>query len=360
MRPFFKISLPLACLTLLAVWFLTSAAEPPKTSVPEAAKPSRVPWTTSRVTGSPEPPPPYKAVRVFPNVKLVKPLLMARCESMDRLFVGEEAGVLYSFANTPDAKAELFLDLRKEVKTLAQLPGAVGISKVYGLAFHPQFAKNRQCFVCYTVSGKERKKGNFPDGTRVSRFTVPKADPPRIDASTEEVVFSFPEGGHNGGDIHFGNDGMLYISTGDGSGPNPPDSHNTGQDVSDLLSSVLRIDVDRKDEGKSYAIPNDNPFVSLKGARPEVWAYGFRNPWRMSFDRPTGDLYVGDVGWDIWEMIQRVEKGGNYGWSATEGPTVIKPDQVGPTPIRRALIDLPHSIACSITGGYVYHGKKFP
>jgi putative heme-binding domain-containing protein len=153
---------------------------------------------------------------------------------------------------------------------------------------------------------------------------------------------------------------MLYISTGDAANPNPPDRFDTGQDISDLLSSILRIDVDRKDEGKNYAIPKDNPFVGMKGARPEVWAYGFRNPWRMSFDPQTGELFVGDVGWELWEMVHRVEKGGNYGWAATEGPQPIKPEKVGPTPIRPALIELPHTIACSVTGGRVYRGKKFP
>ncbi len=194
----------------------------------------------------------------------------------------------------------------------------------------------------------------------MSRFTVTKTDPPRIDPASEEIVLTFLQGGHNGGDLHFGPDGMLYISTGDAASPNPPDPLNTGQDISDLLSSILRIDVDRKDEGKNYAVPKDNPFVGMKGARPEVWAYGFRNPWRMSFDRQTGELFVGDVGWELWEMVHRVEKGGNYGWSAMEGPQPIKPEQVGPTPIHPALIELPHTIACSVTGGYVYRGKKFP
>ena len=118
--------------------------------------------------------------------------------------------------------------------------------------------------------------------------------------------------------------------------------------------------MDHKDQGKNYAVPKDNPFVGMKGARPEVWAYGLRNPWRMSFDRQTGELFVGDVGWELWESVHRVEKGGNYGWSAMEGPQPIKPEKIGPTPILPALIELPHTIACSVTGGRVYRGKKFP
>ncbi len=324
------------------------------------APPARVPWATSRVVGSPDPPPPFKVVRAFPNLKFKQPLLLARCPGSDRLFAGEQEGVLYSFPNRPDAGADVFFDLRKELKTLHLHPQAKELEFVYGLVFHPDFEKNRQCFVCYTLRAKDPKVQNLPDGTRVSRFTVTRTDPPRIDPASEEIVLTFLQGGHNGGDLHFGPDRMLYISTGDAASPNPPDPLDTGQDISDLLSSILRIDINRKDPGKNYAVPKDNPFVTMKGARPEVWAYGFRNPWRMGFDRQTGDLYVGDVGWELWEMVHRVEKGGNYGWAATEGPQPIKPEKVGPTPILPPLIELPHTIAASVTGGYVYRGKKFP
>ncbi len=335
------------------------AAAPPAGKGVGFPRPPRAPWTTSRVVGSPDPPPPFKVVRAFPNLKFRHPLLIARAPTGDRLFVGEQAGVLYSFPDRPGAKADLFFDLRKELKTIHLLPGAKAVEAVYGLAFHPDFEKNRQCFVCYTLQSNPRQR-NLKDGTRVSRFTVTRASPPRIEPASEEIVLTFLQGGHNGGDLHFGPDRMLYVSTGDAASPNPPDPFNTGQDVSDLLSSILRIDVNRKDRGKNYAVPKDNPFVGMKGAAPEVWAYGFRNPWRMSFDRKTGELFVGDVGWELWESVHRVEKGGNYGWSAMEGPQPIKLEKVGPTPIRPALIELPHTIACSVTGGRVYRGKKFP
>jgi putative heme-binding domain-containing protein len=331
---------------------------------PDAKQPApqpRKPWTTSKVVGSPDPPPPFKAVRVFPDVTFKRPLLIARCPGTDRLFFGEHEGAMYSVKPGPAAKAEMFFDVRKEVKTIDQTPGAKEVETVYGLVFHPKFEQNRFCYVCYTLRPKDGKVQNLPDGSRVSRFSVTNTDPPRIDPASEEIVITFLQGGHNGGDLHFGPDGMLYVSTGDAANPNPPDPRNTGQDCSDLLSSVLRIDVDHKDPGKNYAVPKDNPFVGTTDVKPEIWAYGFRNPWRMSFDRQTGDLWVGDVGWELWEMVHKVEKGGNYGWSITEGGQPIKPNQKpGPTPIRPPTISLPHTIAASVTGGYVYRGKKFP
>jgi putative heme-binding domain-containing protein len=346
-------------LALLVGWTIQGADDPkadPKSEVKRTK-----PWITSKVTGSPEPPPKFKAVRVFPEVKFNHGLLIAHAPGSDRFFVGEQEGFLYSVANKPDAKKEVFFDLRKELKSLDKTPLASGIGELYGLVFHPKFEENRFCYVCYTLNSKDPKKPHLPDGTRVSRFNVTKADPPRIDPASEEIIITFQGGGHNGGDLHFGQDGMLYISTGDGSGPNPPDVLNTGQDCSDLLSSILRIDVDHQDKGKQYSVPKDNPFVKLKDVRPEIWAFGFRNPWRMSFDRKTGDLWVGDVGWELWEMVDKVQKGGNYGWSIVEGRQPIKPNQkIGPSPILAPTIELPHTIACSVTGGYVYRGKKFP
>lgn len=334
--------------------------EEPK-AAPKYQPAERKAWTSSKVVGSPEPPPKYKAVRAFTEAKFDHPLLIVKCPGSDRLFIGEQAGVLYSLAPKSDAKPEVFLDLKKEYKQLVANPNAKGIGELYGLVFHPQFEKNRYCYVCYTLQRKDGQRGDFVDGSRVSRFKVTDTDPPKIDPTSEEIVITFLGGGHNGGDLHFGNDGMLYISTGDGAGPNPPDPRLTGQDCSDLLSSILRIDVDKKDAGKNHAIPKDNPFVGMKDVRPEIWAYGFRNPWRMSFDRKTGDLWVGDVGWESWEMVYKIEKGGNYGWSITEARMTVKPDQkIGPTPIRPPAIEISHTVGASVTGGYVYHGRKFP
>jgi putative heme-binding domain-containing protein len=318
----------------------------------------RVLWTTSRVTGSPEPPPPYRIVRAFPKLTFQNPLLLVRAPGTGRLFVGEHVGKLYSFPNDESAaKADLFLDLTKELSSWDKNGKVKGVGAVYGLTFHPQFAKNRYCYVCYFLESKTGEQ--LPEGSRVSRFQVTDADPPRIDPKSEKILITWLGGGHNGGDLHFGPDGYLYVSTGDGTDPNPPDKFDTGQDISDLLSSVLRIDVDKEDPGKAYRVPPDNPFVNLKGARPEVWAYGFRNPWRMSFDRATGDLWLGDVGWEKWEMVYRVKKGGNYGWSVMEGPQPVRPEaKRGPTPILPPNIAYPHTEGASVTGGYVYRGKR--
>src|SRR5262249_11561787 len=144
------------------------------------------------------------------------------------------------------ARADLFLDLTTELRGWDPAGKVKDVATVYGLAFHPQFQKNRYCYVCYVLDSKTWGE-QLPDGTRVSRFTVPDADPPRVDPKSEKVLLTWLAGGHNGGDLHFGNDGFLYISTGDGSSPNPPDALDTGQDLTDLLSSVLRVDVDREE-----------------------------------------------------------------------------------------------------------------
>jgi putative heme-binding domain-containing protein len=309
----------------------------------------RVAWTTSRVTGSPDPPPPYQVERVFGQLGFQNPVDLVDAPHSDRLFVVELRGKIFSIDNRPeadDARPELFVDL----------PAAIdGVKMAYGLTFHPNFPKTPYCYICYVMGD------GLDDGTRVSRFEVGRADPPRVVPSSETILFTFRSGGHNGGCLKFGPDGYLYISTGDAEAPFPPDGRRTGQDISDLLSSVLRIDVNRPSGERPYTVPADNPFLQLAGARPEVWAYGFRNPWKMSFDRATGDLWVGDVGWELLEMVYRVERGGNYGWAVMEGSQpVLAEVEPGPTPISPPVIEHAHTEARSITGGYVYHGARLP
>lgn len=306
----------------------------------------RVPWTTSKVIGSPEPPPEYKTESAFPKLpKFDEPLDMTFAPGTNRLFVAERMGKIYSFINKKDtAKSDLTLELKdKDGKK----------QTIYALAFHPKFQDNGYMYVTWIPDGS--KEGQ-PKGSRVSRFTV-KGEPPVADRSSEQIIFEWPNGGHNGGCLKFGPDGMLYIVTGDGSGI--ADSLEIGQDLSSVFAKLLRIDVDNPAAPNAYSIPKDNPFVNTPGARPEVYAYGLRQLWRYSFDRKTGDLWGGEVGQDLWEMVYKIEKGGNYGWSVMEGNHPFRPERKkGPTPILKPVVEHSHTDFRSITGGFVYHGKR--
>jgi putative heme-binding domain-containing protein len=311
----------------------------------------RVPWTMSMFAGTPDPPSPYLTERVFPLLQFQNPIEMLAVPGSNRLLVAELNGKVWTFQNQNDAAdRELAIDIG------SQLSDTTPATRLYGVAFHPQFEQNGECFLCYITAA------NVEDGTRVSRFKTTSLNPLRIDSGSEEVLITWRSGGHNGGSLMFGpRDGYLYISTGDASPPFPPDVLKTGQDISDLLASTLRIDVDRKSASLPYAIPDDNPFVGVADARGEVWTYGHRNPWRMSFDRVTGDLWLGDVGWEMWEMIYRAERGANYGWSIVEHTQQVNPQWPrGPSPIIPPTAAHSHTESRSVTGGYVYRGSRLP
>lgn len=331
-----------------------------QTAPPPFGIPARVAWTTSRVSGSPEAPSPFETQRVFPNISFEHPVDIAFAPGINRIFIALQKGQLFSFPNTPTADhADLFFD-PSELLNWEKIPNCKGMGGVLALTFHPRFQENRYCFVQYNLDYTNYAR-NHENGSRISRFTVTNTDPPRLDPKSEVVILQWLSGGHNGCTLKFGLDGFLYLSTGDAADPNPPDSLNTGQDISDLLSSILRIDVDHPGADKPYSIPKDNPFVSTPKARPEVFAYGLRNPFRMNFDSKTGNLWVGDVGWELWESIVCAKPGGNYGWSIVEGPNSVHPNgKRGPTEISKPQAALFHTEAASITGGVVYRGKKLP
>ncbi|MHC4875926.1 MAG: PQQ-dependent sugar dehydrogenase [Planctomycetota bacterium] len=371
----------LAALFSMVFSLNVSAETPEDQSEPVKQRP---PWTTSRVTGSPEPPLPYRAQRVFPHLSFEQPTVLTNAPGTDRLFVAEQKGRVYSIPNDRDCRApDLLIDTKLLVDRLNQSldeADKVVFAAVYGLTFHPDFKSNRRCFLCYAVRYKDQSRGQHPHGTRVVELRIDRKDPPAAIVDSEVKIITWLQGGHNGGCLKFGPDGMLFISTGDGGNAFPPDGHTSGQDVTDLLAGVLRIDIDQKVDGLAYSIPDDNPFaagtspvrenaratgleelVLPDGVRREIWAYGMRNPWKMSFDRKTGDLWVGDVGWELWELIYRVEPGDNFGWSLVEGHQPVRPEQrPGPTPVKLPTVEIPHTEAASITGGFVYRGHKFP
>ncbi len=283
-----------------------------------------------------------------------RPIVLTHAnDDSGRVFVATQQGVIHTFPNDQTAKkTKIFLDLQNKVK----YSDATNEEGFLGLAFHPQYKTNGEFFVFYTP--KHENLTNV-----VCRFRVSKEDPDRADPTSEERLLTFkkPFWNHDGGTICFGPDGYLYITHGDGGAANDP--FGNGQNLKSLLGKVLRINVDKKDPGKAYSIPSDNPFVGKDTAREEIWAYGFRNIWRMSFDTKTGKLWAADVGQNLWEEIDLVEKGGNYGWKTREG---LHPFGVmgKDSDLARDMIDpiweYHHDIGKSITGGHVYRGKRVP
>ncbi len=270
-----------------------------------------------------------------------------------RLFAASQYGEIWGFKNdTSTKKSHLFLDLRGKVKDF-KVRGA-NEEGLLGLAFHPDYKTNGKFYVYYTAA-KENK-------SVLSEFTVSSDDANKADPDSEVVLMEIdqPFQNHNGGSIEFGPDGYLYIGLGDGGYRNDPQA--AGQDLSTLLGSVLRIDVDGKSDGKPYAIPSDNPFVGTENARDEIFAYGVRNPWRLAFDKETGDLWLGDVGQELWEEVNLIVKGGNYGWSNREGTNSFgnRPDVDGVGEPIDPVWQYDHRVGRSITGGRVYRSSRMP
>lgn len=311
---------------------------------------------------------PVRAVPAFPEIEWegwspeaddgkpaspLRPLLVTHAgDGSGRTFVLDQAGMIHVVAANAEAgakRARMFLDLRERAAPW----GKENEEGLLGLAFHPRFRETGEFFVCYCVRGDAQRT------ERVSRFRVRASDPDRADPASEEVLLAIeqPFPNHNGGSIAFGTDGMLYVGLGDGGSFNDPRGY--GQDLDTWLGKILRIDVDRRDPGKAYAVPSDNPFVGREHVRPEIFAFGFRNPWQIAFDRTTGRLWAADVGQDLLEEIDVVEKGGNYGWSLKEGTSAFgrgtaAPDVIDP------VWEYDHVVGKSITGGFVVRGSTVP
>jgi glucose/arabinose dehydrogenase len=296
--------------------------------------------------------PRYRAVEAFPSLEFRRPVdLQSPRDGSNRLFVVEQDGVVRVFTNRADTRAStVFLDIQEKVNTDGNEMGLLG------LAFSPSFATDRTFIVDYTASKWTRRV------TRVARY---RADASGSTASpnSEEVVIEIaqPWSNHNGGQVAFGPDGMLYIAMGDGGSAGDPQGN--GQNLSALLGKILRLDVSKR----PYAIPADNPFRGNKDDwKEEIWAYGLRNPWRFSFDRESGELWTGDVGQVTWEEINVVEKGKNYGWDCMEGTRPYEPSHerssacAGAADFVAPVWSYPRTEGISVTGGYVYRGDALP
>lgn len=289
--------------------------------------------------------------RVWRDVEMKRPVqLVARPDRDDRAYIVEQAGRILEVGTEDMEKgtSRVWVDLREVVNDQNNEEGLLS------LVFHPRVKENGECFVLYTASSPRREV--------VARL--------RLDESRENVLSTAPEvileqedpaWNHNGGTLLFGPDGMLYGTIGDGGSANDP--WGNGQNLGVLLAKCFRIDVGRQEGGRPYAIPADNPFVKTPGARGEIWAFGLRNIWRMSFDRKTGDLWGGDVGQNAYEEIDLIVKGGNYGWRPREGhhATPGVPDaSESAAGFIEPVVEYGRRAGVSVTGGYVYRGSEFP
>lgn len=285
----------------------------------------------------------------FPNLTFDRPVeFTSAADGTNRNFVIAQKGIIHVFKNEVNVKnSAIFLDINNNVKS----GGEMGL---LGLAFHPEYKKNGYFYVNYT-----RDNGKLE--TVISRFKVSKSNPNTADPASETILLTFdqPYQNHNGGKVAFGKDGFLYIAVGDGGSGGDPKKN--GQNKSTLLGKILRVDVNKQQNSFNYSIPSDNPFKGNKeGYKEEIYAYGLRNPWRFSFDKTTGDLWVGDVGQNKIEEIDIVKKGANYGWNITEAE-----DCFNSSDCNKQGLSLPvwsykqgSETGKSVTGGHVYRGKK--
>lgn len=317
-------------------------------SIATAAHP---PWLSKSLLGSPDPPLAAQATPVFTNLSIEQPIGLIDLPGRDLRLVVETRGRIRVFGkqdSDPIAAVEI-LDLSQYENNVAAIRDAT---------LDPNFDQNGYVYLVWGI-----RPAFIDGGTRVSRFTIPTTNPPTIDWESRLDVFAYPSGDHVGASLRFGPDGLLYIGTGDGSGPNPPDMQRTAQNLADVRGSILRIDVRGATPAQPYRVPLDNPFVDRPGARPEIFSFGVRNAFRIEFDPVLGNLWIADVGWVRCEMLHHSFAGANHGWSVYEGPHEVDVNQVrGPGEIVKPAIVLPRSEAQSITGGVFQSGfaELFP
>ncbi len=304
-------------------------------------------------------------------------VLASALDDSGRIFIVDRIGLIRVLSSEGDLLEEPFLDLRDK---LVGLRGQYDERGLLGFSFHPQYAENGRFFVYYSAPPDEDTPAGWDHTAHISEFRVSRSDPARADAGSERVLLRVhqPQSNHNGGQVLFGSDGYLYISLGDGGAAgdvglgHPP--MGNGQGFTTLLGSILRIDVDH---GDPYAVPPDNPFVGQEG-RDEIFAYGLRNPWRMSFDAGgERELFAADVGQNLWEEVDIITGGANYGWNVKEGTHCFAPGDTDRSPDEcpetgahgEPLIDpiieyghpaLPGGLGTTVIGGFIYRGSAIP
>ncbi len=317
---------------------------------------------------------------VFPKLSLQRTLWMSEApDGSGRLFIVQQDGrILIVRKGTDGSQSKEFLNIVDRTPFVDNEEGLLSI------AFHPGFRTNGLFYIYYNQQNPQ-PGSMYPRRSVLSEVKVSTSDPDQADRQSERVLLEVPQpfGNHKGGQVSFGPDGYLYLALGDGgSGCDP---FGNGQNTATLLAKLLRIDVNTRAEIQMgpqklilpYGIPSDNPFVGEPdmgglGARKEIWAYGLRNVWRYSWDRQTGDLWAGDVGQELWEEVDLIVKGGNYGWSVREGLHHFKPGPVG-AHYNEPIIEYPHrpellpeskfpkhTTGLCVVGGYVYRGKRYP
>jgi glucose/arabinose dehydrogenase len=287
-----------------------------------------------------------KLQRSFNDISFKTPVFMLQSAAENkRWYIVEQEGTIQRVSKDKDGiSVELFADIRDRVI-------AGGEKGLLGMAFHPLYKTNKHVFLSYTGKNKSGELTSY-----ISRFSVNKSGT-KLLPDSEQIILSVaqPYGNHNGGHIVFGADGYLYIGLGDGGSAGDP--KNNGQNIQTLLGALLRIDIDTS---KPYAIPKDNPLVIGSSGRPEIYAWGLRNPWRWSFDRKTNTLWLADVGQNRWEEVNIIRKGMNYGWNIREGEHCYRDNECRTAGLIAPVIEYTHKEGNSITGGYVYRGNAIP